>query len=203
MRTTRGFDRLVTFVDAIVAIAITLLVLPLVDLTATESSHPPSGEVFGAPIGQIGTFLLSFVVIARLWVAHHAMFERVHAYDHALLWWTLGWVLTIVFLPFPTELVTAHAHLLSVRELYIGTMAVSSICQAGLAILIARRPALRGPEPGHYTTEAPIISALFFPVAMALTLIPGVGLYALLVLILQDQAIRLWRHQMRPRLPVA
>jgi uncharacterized membrane protein len=32
MRTERGLDRLVTFLDAVVAIAITLLVLPLVEL---------------------------------------------------------------------------------------------------------------------------------------------------------------------------
>ncbi|MEK6437776.1 hypothetical protein [Pseudonocardia sp. T1-2H] len=32
MRTERGLDRFVTFLDAVVAIAITLLVLPLVDV---------------------------------------------------------------------------------------------------------------------------------------------------------------------------
>jgi uncharacterized membrane protein len=32
VRTDRGLDRLITFVDAVVAIAITLLVLPLVEV---------------------------------------------------------------------------------------------------------------------------------------------------------------------------
>ena len=41
MATERGFDRLVNFSDAVVAIAATLLVLPLVDL----GSEATSGKV--------------------------------------------------------------------------------------------------------------------------------------------------------------
>ncbi len=42
MQTERGFDRMVNFCDAVVAIAITLLVLPLVDI--------PSELIEGQPI---------------------------------------------------------------------------------------------------------------------------------------------------------
>lgn len=36
MRTERGFDRLITFADAVVAIALTLLVLPLVEIATYD-----------------------------------------------------------------------------------------------------------------------------------------------------------------------
>ena len=39
-RTPRGLDRLVNFSDATIAIAITLLVLPLVDVANQISTHP-------------------------------------------------------------------------------------------------------------------------------------------------------------------
>src|SRR3954463_3214139 len=43
MRTERGLDRFVTFLDAVVAIAITLLVLPLVDVLG-GTCRPGSGQ---------------------------------------------------------------------------------------------------------------------------------------------------------------
>ena len=44
MPSSRGLDRLVTFADAVVAIAITLLVLPLVDI---------AGNVGDVPVGSL------------------------------------------------------------------------------------------------------------------------------------------------------
>lgn len=226
VRTTRGLERLVTFVDAIVAIAITLLILPVVDLVGTERGQH-STELFAVPLGQLAVFLLSFVVIARLWVAHHAIFEHVHRYDAALVFWTLAWAFTIVFLPFPTELaVGTPAKQLSVRALYIGTMALSSCCLAVLAVLISRRPLLRTPgrsgRTGHpgspedsetpespgtlETPEAPapfhsdvaIITAIMFVVAFAFAVaIRPLGYYALLLLVGDGAVVRLWRSLRR------
>jgi uncharacterized membrane protein len=78
MQTTRGLDRLVFFTDAVTAIAITLLVLPLVD-SVTEAAHAGlSAEQFiGNNVAAIAGFALSFLVIARLWIAHHSTFEHV------------------------------------------------------------------------------------------------------------------------------
>lgn len=218
VRTTRGLERLVTFVDAIVAIAITLLILPLVDLVGDRGRR--STDLFSVPLGQLAVFLLSFVVIARLWVAHHSIFEHVHRYDRALLFWTLAWALTIVFLPFPTELaVGTPAKQLSVRALYIGTMALSSCCLAVLAVLISRRPLLRTPEsteaaghpgagvraetpgaPEPYSCDVAIISALLFVVAFVLALvIRPLGYYALLLLVADGLVVRLWRRYRRQR----
>ncbi|MEK8227283.1 TMEM175 family protein [Oerskovia sp. M15] len=79
-RTPRGLDRLVNFTDAAVAIAITLLVLPLVDLVADGEAH----SVRALVQGESGTFLafaISFVVIARFWTAHHRVFEHLRDYS--------------------------------------------------------------------------------------------------------------------------
>lgn len=58
-------DRLVFFTDAVAAIAITLLVLPLVD-SVTEAAHDGlSVEQFiGNNVAAISGFALSFLVIA-------------------------------------------------------------------------------------------------------------------------------------------
>ena len=101
MRSERGLDRLVTFLDAVVAIAITLLVLPLIEVLA-EGGGEDLGALLADEVGQFGAFALSFVVIARLWLAHHRIVESVGAYDDLFLVVNLCWAFTIVLLRFAT-----------------------------------------------------------------------------------------------------
>src|SRR3954447_15101613 len=87
VRTERGFDRFVNFSDAVVAIAISLLILPLVD-AANDSIEPGTSALdFVRDNGdRLFAFGLSFLVIASYWVAHHAMFEEVRSYSKPLMW---------------------------------------------------------------------------------------------------------------------
>ncbi len=66
MNTDKGLQRLVTFSDAVVAIAITLLILPLVD---AASSFPSMGlrHFLDANSTRLLAFALSFVVIGSFW----------------------------------------------------------------------------------------------------------------------------------------
>lgn len=194
MRTERGLDRLVTFVDAIVAIAITLLVLPLVDLAvAGPGAAGATGHPLVAPIGRIGVFLLSFLVIARLWISHHTLFERVRAYDTVLVWWTLGWALTIVFLPFPTALVAERGDHDSVRALYMGTITLSSACLSAIAVLVHRRPELRGADRRRpFSPHGQVTSTATFAAASALGVaVHPIGYYALFLVLLTGWFSRL------------
>src|ERR1700712_1272659 len=95
-RTGRGLDRLVFFGDAVVAIAITLLVLPLIDL---HSEHPAAGlgQLVHRDTFVFVAFFLSFVVIGRLWLVHHELFEFVRAYDTPMVQLHLLWLVTIAF----------------------------------------------------------------------------------------------------------
>jgi uncharacterized membrane protein len=70
----RDLDRLLTFVDAVVAIAITLLVLPLAEAGGeiNEVGEGGAAELLRLHGDDLVGFALSFVVIARLWVGQHA-----------------------------------------------------------------------------------------------------------------------------------
>jgi uncharacterized membrane protein len=122
MRTDRGLDRLISFVDAVVAIAITLLVLPLVEVLAGAAPDMDLDAVLAGDAAQFGAFLLSFVVIARLWLAHHRLIEQVGAYDPAFVLVNLAWILTVVVLPFATQLVAVYGRDRLAIAAYIGTM---------------------------------------------------------------------------------
>ena len=122
MRTERGLDRFVTFRDAVVAIAITLLVLPLVELIDGSEPESSLADVLSTEGAAFFGFFLSFAVIARLWLAHHHLVEGVGAYDHAFLLLNLLWILTIVVLPFATQVVAAYPVTPLPVFLYIGTI---------------------------------------------------------------------------------
>ena len=92
MAQERGFDRLVNFSDAIVAIAATLLVLPLVDKASAIGSTPIPQFLQENSIAFI-VFVLSFVVIGRFWLAHHRFFEHLRSFSSGLMLFNLLWLL--------------------------------------------------------------------------------------------------------------
>ena len=108
MRTERGFDRLVNFSDATVAIAMTLLVLPLVDLGGASGQHDTLWELLSANAYEIFGFVLSFLVIWSLWVNHHRVMEYFAHYDSTVMGLHLVWLLTMVTIPFTTRAADEH-----------------------------------------------------------------------------------------------
>jgi uncharacterized membrane protein len=195
VRTDRGLDRFITFLDAVVAIAITLLVLPLAEVIGGEHAPAHVADVFTENAAPFGAFLLSFAVIARLWSGHHRMVERVGGYDSAFVLVNLGWVLTIVFLPFATQLAAAYpARDRLAVAVYVGTIALSSIFMAVAAVLVWRRPALRREgitERDAFPRAAFLTTGLLVLAFILATAIPAVNYYGLLLLLLTGAADRL------------
>ncbi|MGI5208373.1 TMEM175 family protein [Spirillospora sp. CA-108201] len=194
---SRDPDRLVLFTDAVVAIAVTLLVLPLVDVVpAAVDAHERSVEVVTGHLPQIWAFALSFVVITRLWFVHHRVFEHVGGYTRALMALNTGWLLAIVILPFPTEMVASYPgdDRFTVM-LYIGNVLVASSCQAALTVLSHRDPDVASATDP--TTVEAVRSSLSTVVLLVLSLavvavLPDVSYYALLLLFLSKPVSRIW-----------
>ncbi len=207
MHTERGLDRLVNFSDAVVAIAITLLVLPLVDLPKELSAKPFRDVISDNSWSLIG-FGLSFLVIARLWRYHHAIFERVRDYNAPLIWLNLTWLFTIVLLPFPTALLGSNNLPDASRPIdtfYLGTLTVSSAALAAITLVIDRVPELRvnddemhGPVEGEsrmisgsraeihrpMTIIERFSSAVLLLIGTVLAATTGIGVLATLLLLL-------------------
>lgn len=121
-------ERMKAFTDAVVAIAMTLLILPLLETVSDGADEGQSTvQWLGQNFWPLFAFILSFVVIANFWVSHHQLFARVERVSHALLWITIGWMLTIVWLPVVTAMVGQVDSDVLQKVLYIGTMAISCI----------------------------------------------------------------------------
>ncbi len=194
----RDLERLLTFVDAVVAIAITLLVLPLAevgsqvhDRSVAELLQEHSADIYG--------FLLSFVVIARLWVGQHRIVSSLVRQSTALIWLLIGWSFTIVFLPFPTTLVTDTDNDDLAKVLYLGTMAVSSIFLSCIAYEIGRHRSLRDTEHKPDIRQS-VGTTIAFVLALVISVaIPVTSYWPLLLLGFVDPIVRLLRHRRTDR----
>jgi len=197
VRTHRGLERLITFVDAVVAIAITLLVLPLVELLAGEGRETDLAAVFTGHGKEFEAFLLSFAVIARLWWAHHRLGEQVGGYDGAFVVINLVWLLTIVFLAFATQAVATFPVDRLPVALYVGTMTASAACLLLLTVLLWRRPGLRRADvtADDSTVRAAVTTTTLLALALVLGVaLPAVNYWALLLLVLTGPVERLLRQ---------
>lgn len=189
----RDFDRFLTFVDAIVAIAITLLVLPLVDLAGTFQGDSVA-HLLGESRDQIGAFFLSFVVIADLWLTQHRLLHNVVVSDRVLIRLLLLWSLTIVVLPFPTALVAGSTgQQAATKLLYVGTMAVSALVLALMCLVIRSHPEIRDSAESPDLVRAFAMAGVFVLALAVMLLFPGLSYWPLLLLILPDRLVPLWR----------
>jgi uncharacterized membrane protein len=131
-------ERLVFFSDAVVAIALTLLILPLADAVGKfDALHHTSIELFTDSQWLVYSFLLSFVVILRQWISHHRLFEQVKAYTMPLLLVNMAWVLSIAIIPFPTQMVGKfNSHDRLTLLVYVGTLFVGSVLQSAMVLIV-------------------------------------------------------------------
>ncbi len=190
----RDLDRLLTFVDAVVAIAITLLVLPLAE-AGSEIGEGSAADLLRAHSDDLFGFALSFAVIARLWLGQHRIMSGVVRQTSTLIWALLAWSFTIVFLPFPTSLVTTTDQDAGAKILYLGTMAVSSLILALVAWVIRHDESVRDTDEAPDVWQAAGVTVGFL-VALAIMLtFPATSYWPLLVLALVDPVTRLVRRR--------
>jgi uncharacterized membrane protein len=190
METERAVERLIFFTDAVAAIAITLLILPLVDIVTTDAngSHPVPVETFlSQNLGQLLAFGLSFVIIARFWMANHEILADVVRSTWFLMWLDILWVFTIVVLPLPTEITAVYQASELTVTIYIGTCLAGTLLLTAMSFYLYRHPELE--RKGKPTSLVQIwgigSTAVTFLIALALELIfPVIHYWSLLALLL-------------------
>jgi uncharacterized membrane protein len=205
----RSAERLVTFTDAVVAIAITLLALPLADIVreVSVSDDPSLQHVFDEGLIPLLGFTISFLVISRMWWAHHRIFQHVVRWDGLLVQLTIVWLFTIVLLAPITGLTGLTdpskdtASSTGEVAIYLGAMTVSSALLSALAWHVRRKPELTDGHDDEAAHRLFVSSETTFSFALALvigTVFPVVHYFALFTLVITGQLGRLvWRRRQR------
>ena len=181
-------ERLVFFSDAAVAIALTLLILPLMDAVGeADRAGLTTADYLGENVARLGSFALSFVLIARFWRAHHLLFAAVEREPRGLFWLNMAWLFSVVFLPVTTAITGALPTDATQLGLYQGTMITISALMAAMTILLKRHPEawVTGAEISIEKVHSSLVftGALVASLVLALT-IPQLGYWSLLVLFL-------------------
>lgn len=98
-------SRLEALVDGIFAIAMTLLVYTI---TITKPPAVQAAAVLPSTlvslIPQVFILVVAFLILAFFWHTHHRHFHFVHTVSPMLLWITIFMLITIVFVPFSTDI---------------------------------------------------------------------------------------------------
>lgn len=181
------------FVDAVVAIAMTLLILPLMESVADVAEAGASArEWFGEHDQQLVSFVLSFVIIAMFWITHHRLYARVERVTIPLLCISMGWLLTIVWLPVATAMSGRFSDDDAlVKVVYIGSMIATCLLTLATRGYLARHPELHDSSTTMLRRgmAVDIAQALLFGLSLlvAVTVRP-VGYSALFLMVLVGPA---------------
>ncbi|CAN7211113.1 MULTISPECIES: TMEM175 family protein [Microbacterium] len=202
---TRPFrtERFKAFVDAVVAIAMTLLILPLMEsVSEAASGHTSTAEFLDEHSGQLLSFGLSFLLIATFWMGHHRQYRDVERITGPLLWINVAWMATIVWLPVPTAMIGQMDTDALQAVVYIGTLIMTQVTTLAGWLYLARHP-----ELGEVSTETIRLGAIgdlaaiiLFAAALVIAVAASPNGYAgLFLLLLSDPMSRLLNRLFRRR----
>ena len=206
MLDTRGLakGRTEMLSDGIFAVAMTLIVL---DIKLPETHHVETMsdlvDRLRALEHSFAMYAISFFVLAIFWIAHHLLFHFVHHVDRRLIWLNIAFLLLITFVPFSTNLLGVHGHLMLPVLIYgANFLALGSLLAVQLRYLVAHRelaaPDLTAVVVTHMWREFKIFAAV--PIAsMAVSFVsPRAGMYLYLLLAIPTFALHGLDRQLHP-----
>jgi uncharacterized membrane protein len=129
------------------AVAITLLVL---NFTVPDPSHPAQFHHLGHYLGQrwpvYAAYVTSFLTIGIIWINHHVQISRLAQADHSILFLNLILLMTIVLIPFGTNLLSSYLKASSGQHLAGAVYGGTLLAMALAFTLLNRQILLRRPH---------------------------------------------------------
>jgi uncharacterized membrane protein len=98
--------RLETFADGVFAIAATLLILNVDSQVEAEGAGLAEELLHVWP--SYVAYIVSFLTIGIIWVNHHLVMAQIDRVDRPFMMMSVGFLLCVAFIPFPTRLVAEH-----------------------------------------------------------------------------------------------
>ncbi len=132
-------NRIEALADGIFAVAMTLLVLDIKSpVNLGFESHANLIAYLATLEHSFAMYAISFMVLAIFWIAHHVLFHYVRHVDRRLLWMNMAFLLLVTFVPFSTDLLGDHGHLILPVFVYgVNLLALGALLALQLRYLAA------------------------------------------------------------------
>ncbi len=179
-------NRLESFSDGVIAVAITLLVLDI--KVPSVGAHQSLLHALLHNWPHYAAYAVSFLTIGIIWINHHAMISRLQEADHSILILNLVLLMTIAVLPFATELMAAYLTASRGQQLaagvYAGSFLLMAVAFAALNrhILLARAHMLSAEIPLEARRRILVRSVSGLPPYLVATILAVVSPYVTLAI---------------------
>jgi uncharacterized membrane protein len=142
-RTKFQLERFVFFSDAVFAICITLLVIAI-KVPDRDEMHIYTDSSLWKYLSHNSLkflgFLISFGIIGHYWSVHHRIFGYAMNYTTSLIWINLGYLFSVVLLPFSSGLLGEYAsdtQMFLPYAVYVGNMCFTGLMNIWLWLYIS------------------------------------------------------------------
>lgn len=166
-----NLERINAFSDAVFAVAITLLVL---SIRVPHITGPHTNANLFHELGKSGdhlrAFVLSFVIIGAFWISHHSLFNVLRKINGVFLWLNLLCLMLIVFIPYPTVILSEYGGIQLAMILYAVTMAATGLMMALLCWYAARGNRLVDEDFDHEFTYGFVMAQLNISVVFLISI---------------------------------
>ena len=162
-----GVSRILALSDGVFAVAMTLLIFDIAVPATTSDADLPKTLLGLWPHYLV--YVVSFVVIARFWVAHRLAFRLISRDDGVLVWLNLLLLMLVAFLPFPTAVVGEHPGSPAATVLYATSVILAALASTAYWWYASGRAGLLRPDARRAQVRALRARSLSAPVFFALT----------------------------------
>lgn len=183
-------NRIEALADGIFAVAMTLLVL---DIKSPENVHFNTADdlvdYLVALEHSFAMYAISFLVLAIFWIGHHVLFHFVRHVDRRLLWLNIMFLLLVTFVPFSTDLLGDHGHLMLPVVVYgLNLIVLGLLLDFQMRYLRAHTP-LASPDltasiAARMHTEVRVYAMIPLASMLASLWSPRLGMYLYLLLVI-------------------
>lgn len=124
-------NRIEAFSDGVIAIIITIMVLELhiPELKENFTGNDVWSALFSL-VPKLIAYLLSFVVVAILWLNHHSLFDMIPHSTSKLVWYNAFLLFAMSLIPLPTAFIAEHPTLHHAYALYGAVMFLNAFAFA-------------------------------------------------------------------------
>ncbi len=182
-----ALERIKLFSDAVIAIAMTLLALEIRLPNEHRLTDARLWEILGALWPRYLAFLVSFGVIASLWVAHWRKFQLIERANSRLVWLNFLFLFAICCVPFASAVLGEHGNLRIAVVTYAAVVIFAALTSAALT-LYAQKAGLMKPAVTQEEINTSLMNSLFTAAVFAVSIgiafhSPDVAKYFWLLLI--------------------